>query len=110
MIALLEDYVAHLRQVDAQSRSLPSNGSQYYMPVDFVSPEEWGDFDNVYQVHCPRIYLDNSIRDVRILQLDVLVVLTTLQIMMQYYYSSRTRRGMEYHMATRYLPRHCPID
>ena len=101
MIALLEDYVAHLRQVDAQSRSLPSNNSQYYMPVDFVSPEEWDDFDNVYQVHCPRIYLDNSIRDVRVSQLDVLGLLTTSQIMMQYYYCSRSRRGIEYHMATR---------
>ncbi|KAJ3537089.1 hypothetical protein NM688_g6737 [Phlebia brevispora] len=85
MISLLEDYVAHLRQVDAQSRTLPSNGSQYYMPVDSVSPDEWDDFANVYQVHCPRIYLDNSIRD----------------IMMQYYYCSRARRGIEYHMATR---------
>ncbi|OBZ70295.1 hypothetical protein A0H81_09960 [Grifola frondosa] len=55
------------------------------MPADSVSPEEWAEFDNVYQVYCPQIIMDNAIRD----------------IMMQYYYCSRSRRGFEYHMATR---------
>ena len=65
MISLLEDYVTHLRQVDARSRIIPCNGPQnYYMPADSVSPDEWDEFTNVYQVHCPKIYLDNSIRDV----------------------------------------------
>ena len=65
MITLLEDYVNYLRRIDAQSRIIPSNGPQnYYMPSDSVSPDEWAEFANVYQVHCPKIYLDNNIRDV----------------------------------------------
>ena len=64
MIALLEDYVQHLRTVDRESRSSSVNGLNYYMASDSVTPEEWAEFDNVYQVHCPRIYLDNIIRDV----------------------------------------------
>lgn len=65
MISLLEDYVQHLRNVERESRSSSLNGPlNYYMPSDSVSPDEWAEFDNVYQVHSPRIYLDNIIRDV----------------------------------------------
>ncbi|KAI0347243.1 hypothetical protein BDW22DRAFT_1322640 [Trametopsis cervina] len=85
MISLLQDYVKHLRTVQLQSRPSQKGPLNYYMPSDSVSPDEWAEFDNVYQVHCPRIYFDNSIRD----------------IMLQYYYCSRTRRGFEYHMSTR---------
>ncbi|KAI0796722.1 golgi-body localization protein domain-containing protein [Abortiporus biennis] len=86
MISLLEDYVIHLRKVEEASRlSTEGKRQSYYMPSDIVSPEEWAAFTNVYQVHCPQIFMDNSIRD----------------IMMQYYYCSRSRRGIEYHMATR---------
>ena len=68
MISLLENYVNHLRKVDAQSQSAFSTGPlTYYMPADSVSPGEWDQFDNVYQVHCPNVYLDNVIRDVRII-------------------------------------------
>jgi hypothetical protein len=35
------------------------------MPSDTVSPDEWSEFDNVYQVHCPKVFLNNAIRDVR---------------------------------------------
>ncbi|EMD40776.1 hypothetical protein CERSUDRAFT_111360 [Gelatoporia subvermispora B] len=86
MIGLLEDYILHLRKVDAESTMLNTSGGQsYYMPSDTVSPEEWAEFDNVYQVHCPQLFMDNAIRD----------------ILMQYYHCSRSRRGFEYHMATR---------
>ncbi|KAI0750742.1 golgi-body localization protein domain-containing protein [Daedaleopsis nitida] len=86
MIALLEGYIAQLRQVDMTSQTSARNrNSSYYMPTDLVMPEEWAGFDNVYQVHCPHIIMDNAIRD----------------IMMQYYYCSRSRRGFEYHMAQR---------
>lgn len=86
MISLLEDYVAHLKKVDAQSQSSFRTGPlTYYMPADSVSPGDWAEFDNVYQVHCPNLYFDNIIRD----------------IMMQYYHCSRSRRGFDYHMATR---------
>ena len=75
MISLLENYVQHLRHVERASRSSSVNGSlNYYMASDSVSPEEWAEFDNVYQIHCPQIYLDNIIRDVGILSLfDTLV-------------------------------------
>ncbi|KAI0638130.1 golgi-body localization protein domain-containing protein [Trametes polyzona] len=86
MIKLLEGYIAQLRQVDMASQATTRHGSSsYYMPADMVSPDEWAGFDNVYQIHSPHIILDNAIRD----------------IMMQYYYCSRSRRGIEYHMATR---------
>lgn len=66
MISLLEDYANHLRTVDAESRSTPSSGPlTYYMPAETVSSDEWAEFDNVYQVHCPNLYMDNIIRDVR---------------------------------------------
>jgi hypothetical protein len=82
-IALLEAYVAEL-QADTLNQDTQSRGS-YYMPASAVNPEEWGDFDNVYQVHNPKIFLTDAVRD----------------ILMQYYYCSRARRGFEYHMATR---------
>ncbi|KAI0702885.1 golgi-body localization protein domain-containing protein [Cytidiella melzeri] len=86
MITLLQNYVKHLREVELASQTTPRTGPlNYYMPSDSVSPEEWAEFDNVYQIHCPRIYMDNIIRD----------------IMLQYYTCSRVRRGFEYHMATR---------
>ncbi|KAH9899928.1 golgi-body localization protein domain-containing protein [Cubamyces lactineus] len=86
MVTLLEGYISQLRQVDMASQASTKNGtSSYYMPADMVSPDEWAGFDNVYQVHCPQIIMDNAVRD----------------IMMQYYYCSRSRRGIEYHMATR---------
>ena len=65
MITLLEDYVKHLNEVDVKSRTSFSNGTlSYYMPSDTVSPDEWADFDNVYQVHSPHVFIDNGIRDV----------------------------------------------
>lgn len=54
MISLLEDYATHLKEVAATSRQPGPNGPRsYYMPSDSVSPEEWAEFQNVYQVHCP---------------------------------------------------------
>ncbi|TFK55958.1 hypothetical protein OE88DRAFT_1731595 [Heliocybe sulcata] len=86
MIALLEAYVAQLLSVDVETRRPTVKREQsYYMPLDTVSSSEWAEFDNVYQVHCPKIFMSNSTRD----------------ILLQYYYCSRTRRGFEYHLATR---------
>lgn len=36
----------------------------YYMPTDALSPEDWAEFDNVYQAHCPRIVISDVTRDV----------------------------------------------
>ncbi|KAH9951643.1 golgi-body localization protein domain-containing protein [Amylocystis lapponica] len=86
MITLLENYISQLRAVEAASCPTGVNGHQsYYMPTDTVSPEEWAQFDNVYQIHSPQIFMDNTIRD----------------ILLQYYHLSRLRKGVEYHMAAR---------
>lgn len=62
MIALLEGYIQHLRELEAASKV--TGNAHYQMPVDTVSPNEWADFDNVYQVHSPHVFIDNGIRDV----------------------------------------------
>lgn len=84
MITLLEEYIAHLQELDARPNSKMEE-QDYRLPSDTVSPDEWAEFDNVFQVHCPKIFFDSAIRD----------------IMLQYYYLSRARRGHEYHLATR---------
>ncbi|KAJ6539449.1 golgi-body localization protein domain-containing protein [Mycena capillaripes] len=86
MLVLLEDYITLLQATEAGSRPTGNTDSHsYHIPADTLSEAEWAEFDNVYQIHCPKIFLDSAIRD----------------IMMQYYYCSRARRGIEYHMATR---------
>lgn len=65
MIALLEDYITVLNEADVKSQfsqSIPS--VNYYLPADIVSSDEWAEFDNVYQVHCPSVFLDSAVRDV----------------------------------------------
>ncbi|KAG2367288.1 golgi-body localization protein domain-containing protein [Suillus spraguei] len=86
MMALLQDYVNHLRMTEiphAGSRS--SNIENYYMPSETVEADEWAEFENVYQLHAPKVFMNDSIRDV----------------MLQYYNCSKARQGFEYHMATR---------
>ncbi|KAH9943489.1 golgi-body localization protein domain-containing protein [Epithele typhae] len=86
MADLLNTYIASLERVDkAQQASGGDRNSSYFMPADMVASEEWESFDNVYQMHNPHVIMDNAIRD----------------ILMQYYYCSRSRRGFEYHMAQR---------
>ncbi|KAF7352699.1 hypothetical protein MVEN_01235800 [Mycena venus] len=86
MLVLLQDYITLLKQTEAGSQpTAETKGHSYHIPADTLSEAEWAEFDNVYQIHCPKIFLDSAIRD----------------IMMQYYYCSRERRGIEYHMATR---------
>ncbi|TFK75811.1 hypothetical protein BDN72DRAFT_809463 [Pluteus cervinus] len=82
MVALLEEYLSFLQ--DPASASSAST-SQYHLPSETISPDEWAEFENVYHIHGLKIFMDSAIRD----------------IMMQYYYCSRTRKGLEYHMATR---------
>ncbi|KAI6047410.1 golgi-body localization protein domain-containing protein [Pisolithus marmoratus] len=85
MITLLGEYIAHLREMDQLSEAALSNLSNYYMPSDLISASEWADFENVYQVHAPSLFMCDSVRD----------------LLIQYYNCSRARRGFEYHMATR---------
>ena len=102
-ISLLETYVAHLREVEMKSNARAGNEQTYYMPSDTVSADEWSEFDNVYQVHCPKIFLNNAIRDVRSQSLvqNPPTDFQGYQILIQYYHCSRSWRGLEYHMATR---------
>ncbi|KAJ7638917.1 golgi-body localization protein domain-containing protein [Roridomyces roridus] len=86
MLVLLEDYIVLLEETEAGSRSAGDDGDHsYHIPSDTLSEGEWAEFDNVYQIHCPKIFMDTAVRD----------------ILMQYYYCSRSRRGVEYHMAAR---------
>ena len=66
MLSLLEEYVAALREreagLDDPQMEEPQN---HYMPTDIVSPDEWAEFDNVYQIHCPSVFMDSAVRDVR---------------------------------------------
>ncbi|KAG9055730.1 hypothetical protein FS842_001402 [Serendipita sp. 407] len=48
------------------------------------SASDWESFDNLYHVYAPKLSLDNGTRN----------------ILLQYYYESRKRRGFEYHMAS----------
>lgn len=83
MIVLLDEYISLIRS----SYMSPDNdrARNYLIPSETVSPYEWADFDNVYQVHSPTIYFDAPIRD----------------ILLRYYHCSRARRSFEYHLATR---------
>ncbi|KAJ3774447.1 golgi-body localization protein domain-containing protein [Lentinula raphanica] len=84
MIPLLQRYIDHLHDTE-NGRVQDAASYNYSMPADSVSADEWAEFDNVFQIHCPKLFVDSAIRD----------------IMMQYYHCSRDRRGFEYHMATR---------
>jgi hypothetical protein len=70
MIALLERYTQHLSSLRAQSENMEESGQKasegiYDMPTDIkLPPQELGEFANVYQVHCPKIKLNNVTRDV----------------------------------------------
>ena len=66
MLALLEEYIAVLRETEAGLDDPQIQEAQnYYMPTAIVSPDEWAEFDNVYQIHCPSVFMDSSVRDVR---------------------------------------------
>lgn len=101
MVALLEEYVAFLEDPDASSNA---DKQSYYMSSETVSASEWAEFDHVYQIHCPKIFMDTAIRDVRPLPETYYVrrcSVIYIQIILQYYHCSRARRGLEYHMASR---------
>ena len=66
MLALLEEYIAVLRETEAGLDDPQIQEAQnYHMPTAIVSPDEWAEFDNVYQIHCPSVFMDSSVRDVR---------------------------------------------
>jgi len=64
MIKLLEEYAAVL---SGSQEGTGSRSGGYYIATDTVPVSEWLGFENVYQVHCPRLFLNESVRDVRVL-------------------------------------------
>ncbi|KAF8681124.1 RNA pol II promoter Fmp27 protein domain [Rhizoctonia solani] len=79
----LEVHQAH-RAMNDEARI--STGS---LPYDYPTQDrdgiDWSQFDNIYQIHCPQVHLNNYTRN----------------IILDYYYSSRHRRGFEYHLSER---------
>jgi len=68
MLALLEEYIAVLRETEVRLDDPQTKEPQvYHMPTDIVSPDEWAEFDNVYQIHCPSVFMDSAVRDVCLL-------------------------------------------
>jgi hypothetical protein len=66
MLALLEEYIAALRDTEAGLDDPQIQEAQnYHMPTAIVSPNEWAEFDNVFQIHCPCVFMDSAVRDVR---------------------------------------------
>ena len=63
MISLLEQYVTVLNNAGRHS-AVEKDEYHYEIPSDSVSADEWAEFDNVFQIHCPRIFMDSAIRDV----------------------------------------------
>ena len=62
MITLLGEYISLIDSSCVAPEDSPTKN--YLMPSESVSPNEWADFDNVYQVHNPTLYFDAHIRDV----------------------------------------------
>ena len=63
MVTLLEDYVTVLQYLDA-GREPTTTELSYYLPSEMTSSAELAEYENVYQLHCPSIFLDSAIRDV----------------------------------------------
>lgn len=63
MIPLIQRYINHLLDTDA-GQSNDTSSYNYSMPADSVSADEWAEFDNVFQVHCPKLFVDIAVRDV----------------------------------------------
>jgi hypothetical protein len=64
-VKLLEDHVTYLQKVDISPDNADGQDDQdYHIPSDIVSPSEQAEFENVYQIHCPKLFLNTAIRDV----------------------------------------------
>lgn len=66
MMTLLQDYIEFLAGTEADANSGQPNVTNYHMPSEVVLPEEWAEFDHVYQLHCPNLSLDKPIKDVSV--------------------------------------------
>lgn len=89
-ISLLNEYIAQLDRVHDQQEeqqrqanaTRPSyNYRSFYMTADdTANSHQWAEFENVYQIHNPRIIFSNTTRDVcafAFLLCSLLIVLST---------------------------------
>jgi hypothetical protein len=70
MIKLLEEYAAVLSGGQVAKEATDPQPGDYYIATDTVPVTEWIGFEHVYQVHCPRLFLNESVRDVSFLNLN----------------------------------------
>lgn len=91
MISLLRNYVNHLTGVDQYPEGVrKSTVESYYMPAEMVSCDEWADFENVYQIHSPNLFMCNAVRDVSLcpsLEVKNLIILPGLDAILQLFQS-----------------------
>ena len=45
------------------------------MPTNIVSSDEWAEFDNVYKIHCPIVFMDSAVRNVCFLFLLITTII-----------------------------------
>lgn len=64
MIKLLQDYMDFLKNAETDDVLEPLQAKSYHLPSEVVLPEEWTEFDNTYQLHCPKLSLEKATRDV----------------------------------------------
>ncbi|KAG8713591.1 hypothetical protein FRC11_011684, partial [Ceratobasidium sp. 423] len=92
-IELLREHLENLENFEIQQaqRAMDDDArvSTSSLPFDYPTQYDigvdWSEFDNIYHVHCPQVHLNNYTRN----------------IILDYYYSSRNRRGFEYHLSER---------
>lgn len=60
MIELTKDYLSFLQHPAGDG----AEATQYHIPSETVSEEDGAEFDNIYHIHWPKIFLDSTIRDV----------------------------------------------
>lgn len=75
MRLLLNDYISLLRGTNTDPAD-PSHPQSYHISSNTVSPDEWAEFENVYQIHCPKLFIDSAVRDVRKRCCDLMLLLT----------------------------------
>lgn len=68
---------------------------------------EGSDFQNVYQVYAPRLVLNNQSRNVShaspfVANAWLICSLLSQQHLMQYWFSNRRRKGLEYYLSNKY--------
>ncbi|EJU06094.1 hypothetical protein DACRYDRAFT_97695 [Dacryopinax primogenitus] len=113
-IRLLREYITRLKSAEQQAGADGGINHSFFEQGAFVpsnsdtnngasTSQDWKNFDNVYEAHFPTIFLNNDTRNVLIsdIPLESPALDEDLQVLLDYYYSSRAHRGLEYHMTER---------